>query len=292
VRRPAAIALLLVATAFWGVTFAVVKEAVARVDVFVFLTQRFAASFLVLAAIAVWRRGAPEAAALRRGAWMGVFLFLAFATQTAALRLASASSVGFLTGLGIVLVPLLAALLFRQRVGASLWAAVALAVCGLFLLTAAGRWAPPGAGDALALACALAVALQMLLTDRYAPGNDVVWLTTAQIGVVALGSWAVAAAAGRPVWVWHPFLLKPLLFLVLCATVFGFLVQTAAQRVLSPTHAALVVCLEPVFAAAWAHHALGERLGAAGWAGAALILAGMVTAELGAARECALPRCR
>jgi len=272
--------MMVLTTFFWGVTFTVMKEAIARVDLFVFLAQRFFAAFVILAVIAALRGGRLDAAALRGGAAMGLALFLAYAFQTMALRYTSASNTGFLTGLSVVLVPLFGAALLGQRIPAALWRAVALAGAGLFLLTTNGTWTL-NAGDALGALCAVFVAGHILITGRYAGRSDVGWLTAVQIGVIAVCSAAVALATGERLLVWHPFLLWPLVVTVLFATVFAFLVQTAAQRLISPTNTALIFCMEPVFAAAWAAWALGERLGAVGYAGAALILAAMLLAELG-----------
>ena len=285
-NRAVAAVLLLLTTFFWGVTFTVVKEAVARVDVFVFLAQRFLAASLLLTAIAAARGGRLDAAVLRGGAAMGLFLFLAYAFQTVALRFTSASNTGFLTGLSVVLVPLIGALLFRTRIVAAQGWAVGLAALGLFFLTTNGTWSL-NAGDGLAAICAVCVALHLLLTGRYAVRGDLWWLTAVQIGVVALCSAAVALGTGHDLLVWHPFLLWPLVVTVLFATVFAFLVQTTVQRWLSPTNTALIFCMEPVFAALWAYGALGERLGTTGFLGAALILAAMLVTELPAARSAA-----
>ncbi len=282
----AATPLLLLTTLFWGVTFVLVKEAIAVAGVAVFLAQRFLAAFAALALIAGVRRGLPDRATLARGAVLGAALLVVYVTQTEGLRLTSATNAAFITGLGVVLVPVVGAAVLRQRVGAPLWGAVALATAGLALLTTGGRWdATLNRGDLLAAACAVGVAAHLLLTGRYAPGSDVSWLAATQVGVVALGCLALAAARGEPVAVWHPDLVWPLAFCALLATAFAFLALTAAQRVLSPTHTAVIVCMEPVFAAAWARVAAGERLATAGYAGAALILAGMLVAEVAAARR-------
>jgi len=284
VTRLVATALLLLTTFFWGVTFTVVKEAVARVDVFVFLGQRFVAAFVLLAVIALARGGRLDAATLRGGVVLGSVLFPGYVLQTVALRHTSASNAGFLTGLHVVLVPLIGAFVFRQRIPTTLRYAVALATAGLLLLTTSGSWTV-NAGDALAAVCAVCIALHLLLTGHYAARGDLWWLTAVQIGVVALLSSAAALGSGGALLVWHPFLLVPLAICVLFATVFAFLVQTSAQRVISPTNTALIFCMEPVFATLWAHGALGERLGRLGYLGAALILAAMVVAEMPAAGD-------
>jgi len=280
-NRTAASLLLLVATFFWGMTFAVVKSAIAEVGVYAFLSQRFVVAFLVLAAIAGRRGQLPDRGTVARGSALGAVLFLVYATQTVALRYTSASNAAFISGLGIVAVPVLAALLLRERAGAGLWTAIGLAIAGLLLLTTGGRW--EGAfnrGDLLSAACALFIALHLVLAARFAPRGHVAWLAALQIGVVASGSLVAAAIRGEPVLVWHPGLLWPLAFCALLATVFAFLALMAAQRVLSPTHTAVIVCMEPVFAAVWAWLATRERLAPAGYVGAGLILAAMLLAEV------------
>jgi drug/metabolite transporter (DMT)-like permease len=284
VTRTVAALLLLAATVFWGGTFPVVKDAVARVGVFVFLSQRFLAAFVLLLLIAS-RGGRPNLTTLARGAALGAVLFPVYVLQTLALRFTSASNSAFLSGLGVVIVPGLAALLLRERTGALLWAAVGLATAGSLLLTNGGRWETSfNPGDLLSVACALCIAVYLILSGRFAPRSDTAWLAAAQIGVVALGSLAVAAGRGENVLVWRDDLLGPLVFCVLLATVFAFLAQMAAQRVLSPTQTAFIVCLEPVFAALWSAIANGERLAASGYAGATMILAAMLLGEYVTAR--------
>lgn len=279
--RGAAAALILVATCFWGMTFAVVKDAVSQVGVYVFLSQRFVAAFLILAAIAGRGGRIPDRGTLVRGLVLGAVLFPVYALQTVALRFTSASNAAFISGLGVVVVPVLAALLLRERPGGGLWAAIGLAVAGLLLLTSGGRWEGTlNRGDLLSAVCALCIALHLVLAARFAPRGHIAWLAALQIGVVALGSLVAAALQGEQVLAWHPDLLRPLLFCVLLATVFAFLALMAAQRVLSPTHTAVIVCMEPVFAALWAWLAAGERLTAAGYVGAGLILAAMLLAEV------------
>jgi drug/metabolite transporter (DMT)-like permease len=189
----------------------------------------------------------------------------------------------------VVVVPVVAALLLHERTGALLWAAVGLAVGGLYLLTSGGRWEMTFTrGDALAVACALCVAAHLLLSSRFAPRSDAAWLAAVQVGVIALGSLAVALVRGQPVLVWRSELLGPLVFCALLATVFAFLAQMEAQKILSPTHAAIIVCLEPVFAALWSAVTLGERLPPSGYVGAGLILAAMLLSQILAIR-CRLP---
>lgn len=273
--------LLLITTFFWGITFTVVKEAISRVDVYVFLAQRFTIAFVILLAYVLVRRPLPTGRTIGDGIMLGAFLFAAFAFQTVALLSTSASNTGFLTGLNVVFVPIIASLVLGQPIPANIKLAVTFSVTGLFLLCTNGSWTF-NHGDILAAVCAVCVALHLLLTSSFArkPGSDIYWLTTLQIGTVAFLSAVMATANHQPVAVYHPGILPALLICSLFATVFAFLVQTSMQRWISPTHTALIFCTEPVFAAIYAYLAAGERLGMIGYLGAVLIIAGMLISEI------------
>jgi drug/metabolite transporter (DMT)-like permease len=280
-KKIAAVVMLLLTTFFWGLTFTIVKDAVAKVDVFVFLAQRFVIAFLLLLVICLVRGGKLSRTTLLHGMSMGLFLFSAYAFQTVALLSTTASNTGFLTGMNVVFVPLIGLLWFRQAIPLNLLVAVICAVIGLFLLCTNGSW-QFNRGDILALICAVCVALHLLLTSFYArkEGSDVYWLTAIQIGTVGLLSLLFSLARGEAVLQYHPEISWALILCALCATVFAFLVQTSLQRFISPANTALIFCTEPVFAAIYAWYAAGERLGVIGFSGAVLIMAGMLVSEL------------
>lgn len=277
-RYKAAI-LLLTTTFFWGVTFTVVKQSVESVDVFVFLAQRFILAFALILPIGLYKGRRLDGATILRGCIMGALLFGAYTFQTVALLYTSASNTGFLTGLNVVMVPILATLVLRHRVSASVKVAVVLAVAGLLLLCGNGSW-QLNRGDVLAAICAVCVSLHLICTGKYVRHSDFYWLTVVQLGVVALLSYAGAITRGKEVMVWYPHLLVPLLICSFIATVFAFLVQTSMQRYISHTNTALIFCTEPVFAALYARLVLNERLGVYGYAGAMCILGGMMISVL------------
>jgi len=267
--------LLLTTTFFWGITFTIVKQAIETVDVFVFLSQRFILAFVCILPICIYKGTRLDLATLRQGAVMGLFLFGAYAFQTMALLYTTASNTGFLTGLNVVMVPVISALLLKQAIPHTIKIAVVLSAVGLFLLCSNGRLTI-NSGDLLAGICAICVSLHLIYTGEYARKNDYFWLTAVQLGMVALLSSTTALATGKKILVWYPHLLSTLLICALIATVFAFLVQTSMQRYISHTNTALIFCTEPVFAAIYAWLMLDERLGVAGFLGALLIFAGMV----------------
>jgi drug/metabolite transporter (DMT)-like permease len=267
--------LLLTTTFFWGITFTIVKQAVESVDVFVFLAQRFILAFVLILPVSMVKGRNLDRRTIRRGAVMGLFLFGAYAFQTLALLYTSASNTGFLTGLNVVMVPVLASLMVRQRISSPIKFAVALSAAGLFLLCGKGSW-HFNSGDILAAVCAICVSLHLISTGEFVKSSDYYWLTAVQLGTVALLSTFGAIVRGRQVFVWYPHLLGTLLICSLIATVFAFLVQTSLQRYISNVTTALIFCTEPVFAALYAWFAINEKLGMPGAVGALLILGGMV----------------
>jgi drug/metabolite transporter (DMT)-like permease len=274
------LALVLVA-AIWGITFVQVKDAVEIYPLFAFLGVRFLIASLALAPFTRGRIGSLDRRGLVAGAGLGGLLALGYALQTAGLARTTVSSTGFITGLCVVLTPVIAYLLFRDRVPLSSWIGVGLATVGLAMLS--GIEAGSAAGDALVLGGAAAYALQIVLLERYAPHYDPVALTLVEMVAACLGFTAIALARGELSvphgWtVWGALLVTGLF-----ASAFAFLVQTWAQRELSAVRVALVFALEPVFAGFAGFLLAGDRLGAVGWAGCAVILAGIVVSEPGAA---------
>jgi drug/metabolite transporter (DMT)-like permease len=275
---PALFALVAV-TAVWGITFVQVKDAVAIYPLLPFLALRFAIASVTLSPGAGRVRSLGRAG-LGAAALAGGLLAVGYVLQTFGLQRTSVSSAGFVTGMYVVLTPLIALVLFRLRVGATAWVGVALATGGLAML--AGVHGGSAGGDLLVLAAAAVYSLQIVLMERYAPRYDAIAFTLVEM-VVAFAGLSLAAIPTAAVphgWtVWGALLVTGIF-----ASALGFLVQTWAQRQTSATRTALVFTLEPVWAAIFGYTLAGDRLGALGWGGCAVIMAGIVLAEPAAAQ--------
>lgn len=272
-QRPTtlAVVLLVAVTAAWGSTFVLVKEAVGHLPVTSFLALRFLLATGVLVAIrpgTLFRLGRREWV---EGALLGLALTAGYLLQTDGLRSTPAAVSGFITGLEVVLTPILGWVLLRHRLRPLTWAAVGLATVGLALMSLHG--AALGTGELLTLASAACFALQIVGLGRWSSGLDVYGVATVQLLTVGLLSLAVALPGGVVVptnatdW-------TAILVTALAATAFAFVVQTWAQSLISPTRAAIVFTLEPLFAAAVAFIA-GERLGWPLLVGGFLVVAAM-----------------
>jgi drug/metabolite transporter (DMT)-like permease len=274
-------------TAFiWGSTFVVVKDALLDVSVFVYLAVRFAMAAVVLAVI-FWRSvRAMDRAAIWAGAQIGFFMFAGYAFQTTGLQFTSPSKAAFITGSSVVIVPIALALFGGRRLNAWIWAGAAAALAGLYFLTV-----PPegfhglNAGDPIVFGCAVAFAVHMIFIARYVQKHSVGALAVVQVATTAiLSTIAIPIASAvhleQPHWRWSSTMVFAILVTALGSTAFGFTAQTWAQQYTSPTHTAILISLEPVFAAATSWFVAHEHLSARIWIGAALIFLGIMLAEL------------
>jgi len=276
-----ALALLVVVTAVWGVTFVQVKDAVAIYPLFAFLALRFAIAGCTLAVPGAARVRSLGRGGIAAGALAGSLLGAGYVLQTAGLQRTTVSSTGFVTGMYVVLTPLLALAIFRVHVAAAAWGGVALATIGLALLS--GIRGGSVAGDLLVLAGAAVYSLQIVLMERFAPRFDALAFTLVEMLTAFAGLLFTALALGQLSvphgWtVWGALLVTGIF-----ASALAFLAQTWAQRRASATQTALAFSLEPVWAAFFGFTLAGDRLGAVGWLGCVVIMAGIVIAEPAAA---------
>jgi drug/metabolite transporter (DMT)-like permease len=272
---------LLLVSAFWGTSFAIVKETLPFTTPANFLFIRFSLACLLLLPIAWGRRRFFSREVFWKGGLIGSFLFLAFFTQTWGLVFTSASRSGFITGLSVVLVPLLSILILRQMPGRIPLVGAALAFGGLYLLTTADQvqQLPFNVGDFLTLTCAVLWAGHILALGRFSPDGDTFWLTYIQLLTGGVGSLIWAAAAGELNFHVPSAVYGAAFYLAVACTILAYLGQTWAQARTSPTRTAIILSMEPVFAAFFAWYWMGEKLGLWGWMGAGCIFAGILIVE-------------
>lgn len=272
---PLGVAVLVGVTLIWGTTFVIVKETLTVVPVPLLLALRFTLAAVAFAGVPIRRQ------ALRPALVLGLLAFAGFATQTIGLSLTTASKAAFVTGLSVVLTPMVAATWMRSRVPARAWAAALVAVVGLGAMTLpGGRIDEVNAGDLWILGTALAYALYIVYLGRVAGDAPAMSLAGLQHLPMAALAWAWAVPHLHRLPELPPSAYLQIAYLALVATALVAIAQTYAQRVVPAHLAALIFVLEPVFAAAFAFLLLGERLGPQGWIGAGLVLLAMLIAEL------------
>ena len=259
--------LLLAVTAVWGWTFVLVKDAVSQYPTLPFLQLRFALALVVMVLIV---HRLPSRRELRVGAVIGAVLAAGYLTQTAGLTITSPGNAGLITGLFVVLTPLINRL-FGAPIHWWTWVATGVSLAGLVLLT--GGPSGMNFGDLLVLACAVLFALHIVLLGRWSPGSSAARLAMVQIAMCALlftvgGTWSLRMPSGS---VWFAILVTGLF-----ASAFGYFIQTWAQAHISANRTALILATEPAWALVAAVTLAGQRFGPAQAFGAALVLAAIV----------------
>jgi drug/metabolite transporter (DMT)-like permease len=274
--HPLALVALLAMTAAWGSTFFMIKDLLTRLPVTDMLAVRFAIASVVLLVVA-GKHLRMSAQTLRAGVLLGLLYGVGQLLQTVGLAHTAASVSGFITGLYVVATPLLGALILRTRVSATTWLAVGLATVGLGVLSLHGL--SVGYGELLTAISAVAYAGHIIAMGRLSGPGTAMSLTLVQMLVIT----AVCTVAALPNGIQLPASGGDWLVLLYLAVIAGALtmfLQTWAQAHIDPTRAAVVMSMEPVWAAALAVALGGESATARMVLGGLSILAAMYLVEL------------
>lgn len=281
-RRNVATLLLIALTAVWGSTFFLIRDLVVHVPPVDFLAVRFTLAAVIMLGV-FWR---PVRSLTRQqvlaGVGLGVLYGLAQILQTQGLASTSASVSGFITGTYVVLTPVFTAVILRERVASTTWAAVGLATAGLALLSLNGF--SIGVGEAITLLAAAFYALHIVGLGRWSGHEIATGLSVVQMVVIAViclvgalpGGITMPSGTGQ----W-----ASVLYMVVFASIGALWIQTWAQAHMPATRAAIIMTMEPVFAAFFAVALGGEALTVRMLVGGALVVTAMYAVELLARRR-------
>ena len=277
-RRTAVVATvaLLAITACWGSTFFLTKDLLERVPVLDYLAVRFAVASVTLMVLFPRALGRLSPAARIRGVVLGLLYGVAQILQTAGLEHTAATVSGFVTGLYVVCTPLLAAPLLRQRIGGATWGAVVLAVAGLAVLTLRG--VSMGYGEGLTFVAAVLYAGHIVGLGAWSTAQDAIGMAIVQLLAITVVCGLVTVPDGIVLpsttadW-------TSVLYMSVFAAALALAGQTWAQAHLPPTRTAIIMSMEPVFAAFFAVLLGGEDLTGRMFVGGAMVLAAMLVVE-------------
>jgi len=282
--RPVAALLLLVATMLWGLGFIAQKSVSEALGPFAFTGARYLLGGLVVIPIALWEAKRVARPLSRRHWIVTAALSLIFlggtVLQQQGLATTTVTNAGFLTGLYVMFVPLIAFLVMRQPPHAILLLGVPMALVGIYMLNG-GRLDSLNQGDLLMIGGAVFWAMHILLLGLIATQTarpiTVSCITFLLAGLVATGLSPVfettTVADLTAQWL-------PILYAGVASTAIGFTLQAVGQQHVPPANAAIILSAESLFAALGGALLLGERLPLMGYAGAALIFAAIVLVEV------------
>ena len=273
---------LLGVTASWGSSFFMVHDLVERIPPLDFIAVRFTIAGLLLLLVAPKAIPRLSRAARRQSVVLGVVYGVAQILQTTGLAHTSASVSGFITGLYVVLTPLLAAVLLSNRITLTTWAAVGIAFAGLAVLSLDGF--SIGYGEALTLVSAVLFALHIVGLGAWATEQDALGMSILQVVVVAVIC-LVASAPGGIVLPQTTGDWSMVVYLAIFPAGLALLGQTWAQAHLSATRTAIVMTTEPVFAALFAVALGGESATVRMLSGGLMVLLAMLLVEVGPRRK-------
>ena len=272
---------LLGITASWGSTFFLIHDLLDRVPVLDFLAVRFTIASVVILLVSPRAVRRLSRDRLRHAIVLGALYGGAQILQTTGLAHTAASVSGFITGMYVVATPLFAALLLRSRIGGLTWAAVLLAITGLGVLTLGdvSSGLGLGYGEALTLISAMIYALHIVGLGAWSNARDALGMSIVQCMVIAV----ICAGAAAPGGIVLPATTADWLsvgYMAVFAGAAALLGQTWAQAHLPPTRTAIIMSMEPVFAALFAVVLGGEAATQRMLLGGALVLAAMLIVEL------------
>ncbi len=283
-RRTALLATLalLAITACWGSTFFLIKDLLDRIPVLDFLAVRFALATVTLLLLFPRAFGRLSSHARRQAAVLGLLYGVAQILQTEGLGHTPASVSGFITGMYVICTPLLAAPLLRQRIGASTWGAVLLAVAGLAVLTLSGL--SVGYGEALTLVAAVLYALHIVGLGAWSTPGEAMGMAIVQLAMITAICLVVTVPGGL-VLPQTPADWASVLYMAVFAAGLALAGQTWAQAHLAPTRSAIIMSMEPVFAAFFAVLLGGEDLTLRILVGGGMVVAAMLVVEIAPRRK-------
>jgi len=285
--RPVANLVLLLAGAIWGMGFIAQSTAMDSVGPFLFIGLRFLVACVFIAPFA-WFEARKASAPVRKSdlygfVLIGLALLLGMGLQQFGLLLTTVTNSGFLTGLYVVMVPILSLVLLRQVPHPVVWPAVVLAFSGIWLLSG-GDLVALNTGDFLTIACALAWSAQVILIGRYASGSGrPIALSLVQFAICAILGLFFATALEDIVLTDIMAAVPEILFAGIFGSGVAFTLQVVGQRYTTASQAAIFLSTEALFAAVFAAILLGERIPPIGYLGGVLIFLAILIVEIGPA---------
>ncbi len=277
----------------WGITFPAGKLALDHLPPLVFMAWTRGLGFVSILLMVPLLRGREKnpnpvspRSVIAAGLLLGALIFVAYILQTEGLKRTTATNAGFITGLYVVFTPVLAAMLFGQKVARAAWLSVGISVIGLALLSIRELDdIRVYGGDLLVLAGAVVWAAHVVGVSRLSPKFSAWSLSLSQMGATALLQVLATSTIGIRTGVALSASVFPLLFLTgVLGSGVAYTLQIIGQRTLTATRAVVLLAGEALFAALFSAIWIGERLSAHQWLGAVLVLAAMTYSEVSARR--------
>lgn len=274
--------LLLLGTAFWGISVPLAKNGIATVSPFVFLMYRFLIASLLLGVFFYKKLQHISFKDLKYGVLLSLPLVVALSLQTIALKYTSSSNAAFIAGIDVLMVPVLKMMLFKRKIHRNVWIAGIIALIGLAVIAVNGDFSL-NFGDFLAFLGAIGFAIYIVIVGKLSYKNiDAGLSVTVQMTSCFVICLIVSMFVLPFDQLMLPFdltLIKSILFAGVFGTAFMYCIQNIAQKYIDDEKIALTYLLEPVFATVAAYFVLSEDITYRTVLGGSLILIALIVAE-------------
>lgn len=282
--------LLVIGTAFWGISFPLSKEAYASITPYTFMFYRFLIAAIALAVIFYKQILNINKSTFKKGIISGTFLFMGICWQAVGLKYTNASNASFIAGIEVVLIPLFAFLFMKRAIQPKIWAACLLALAGLYTIAMSSGLSNFRIGDLMVFVGSLFYSAYVLYVGKVSQANqpsesklDAKAFVITQLFVCAIASGIVATASegglsalslpmSAKIW-------ESLLFVGIFSTGYMYCIQNIAQKYIAPEKIALTYLCEPIFATMFAYLMLNEAITSTTIVGGSLILLSMFISE-------------
>jgi len=275
-------AILLGVVIIWGYTFPVIKNVLNVIPPFTFLAYRFFLAFSIIYLIFRKRLKRIDLLTIKKGFLIGLFLFLGYFGQTVGTQFTTATKTAFITGISVVIVPIISYFWIREKIYRNSVIGVLLAMIGLWLMNTNGTIYHFNLGDSLVFLGAIGFALYIVAVDIYTRKLDYIKLVFIQLITVSLMSFLMAIIYEKEAltfsyssYAWWAVVLNGVF-----ATALAFYLQNRFQKYSNPTKIAIIFSAEPVFGALFSYLILGETIGIFGFMGGIAIFSGMFVAQI------------
>lgn len=273
--------MLLMVTLFWGVSYWLIDVSLAEVEPFTLNALRFLIAFFIAVIFAFPKLKTVNRTTIKYSAIIGVALLFVYIGATFGVKYTSLSNAGFLCALTVVITPILAYFVLRQKPEKKLAFVVVLCLIGIALLTLKENLRP-ALGDLFCIMAAFAYAVDLLLTEIAIIRKqvDAFQLGVFQLGFTGVFNLIISFFVETPTLPHSQEAWSAVLFLSVFCTGIAFIAQALAQQYTSASHVGVIFSLEPVFAGIVAYFLAGEILSGRAYVGAALLVSGLFIMEL------------
>ena len=277
--------LLILGTAFWGVSYSVTKMAIGNYSLNIFLFYRFLLAVFVLSI--VFRKYVRDInrEAVKTGFLLAVPMFLGIQLQTTALKYTDASQCSFIAGLTVIIIPILKLVVYRTNIPLKIWIAALTALTGLFVIAITDQFTI-NVGDLFTITGAFAFAVYLISVEKHSAAKNLLYSIVPMFAFCALFTFSIALTDSQAVWFpKNDTFWLGVIYCALFSTAFMYTVSNISQRYLSAERVAVIYLFEPVFGAIGAFFILNENLSWRLLLGGTLIFAASIISEVNFKRK-------